>query len=332
MRYLITGGAGFIGCNLVRFLLRTQPDAQVAVLDKLTYAGNLANLDDVLDDNRLIFFEGDICDHAAAADAMADAEVVVHLAAETHVDRSIMGGETAARTNFMGTQVLLETARSVQPRVFLNVATDEVYGCCPEGAFSEEAPLNPRNPYSAAKAGADRLGYAYFVTYGLPVVTSRPANNYGPYQYPEKLVPFFVHRALRDEPLPLYGDGLQVRDWLHVEDHCRAMVTLIEQGVPGEVYNIPAWNERANLDTVRLILDELGKPEALIRFVEDRPGHDVRYALNGDKIRALGWEPQVPWEEGMRRTVRWFAARRDWLERSIARSKEYFEQWYAGRV
>lgn len=332
MRYLITGGAGFIGCNLVRHLLRAQADAQVAVLDKLTYAGNLANLDDVLDDNRLTFFEGDITDPAAVTEAMADAEVVVHLAAETHVDRSIMGGEAAARTNFMGTQVLLETARAVQPRVFLNVATDEVYGCCVQGAFTEEAPLNPRNPYSAAKAGADRLGYAYHITYGLPVITSRPANNYGPYQYPEKLVPLFVYRALRDEPLPVYGDGRQVRDWLHVEDHCRAMVTLIERGLPGEAYNIPAHNERYNLDTIRLILDELNKPESLIRYVADRPGHDLRYALNGDKLAALGWQPEVPWEEGMRRTVRWFAAHRDWLERSIARSKEYFEQWYAGRV
>ncbi len=332
MRYLMTGGAGFIGCNLVRYLLWTQVSAQVAVLDKLTYAGNLANLDDVLDDNRLTFFEGDICDREAVADAMAEAEVVVHLAAETHVDRSIMGGEAAARTNFMGTQVLLETARAVQPRVFLNVATDEVYGCCPQGEFSEEAPLNPRNPYAAAKAGADRLGYAYYVTYGLPVVTSRPANNYGPYQYPEKLVPFFVYRALRDEPLPVYGDGLQVRDWLHVEDHCRAMVTLAEKGVPGEAYNIAAGNESTNLTTIRLILDELGKPESLIRYVEDRPGHDVRYALNGAKLAALGWKPEILWEEGMRRTVRWLAAHRDWLEQSIARSKEYFEQWYAGRV
>jgi dTDP-glucose 4,6-dehydratase len=332
MKYLITGGAGFIGCNLVRFLLRTQAEAQVAVLDKLTYAGNLTNLDDVVDDNRMTFFEGDICEPAAVAEAMAEAEVVVHLAAETHVDRSIMGGEAAARTNFMGTQVLLEQARAVAPRVFLNVATDEVYGCCPAGSFSEDAPLNPRNPYAAAKAGADRLGHAYYVTYGLPVVTSRPANNYGPYQYPEKLVPFFVYRALRDEPLPVYGNGQQVRDWLHVEDHCRAMVALIEQGAPGEAYNIPAHNENTNLTTIRLILDELGKPESLIRHVEDRPGHDVRYSLRGEKLAALGWAPQVTWEEGMRRTVRWFAAHREWLERSIARSKEYFEQWYAGRV
>lgn len=332
MRILVTGGAGFIGCNFVRFLLREYQDLELTILDKLTYAGNLANLADVLDDNRLCFMEGDICDRAAAAEAMADAKVVVHLAAETHVDRSIMGGQVAARTNFMGTQVLLETARQVQPRLFLYISTDEVYGTCPQGAFSEQDPLNPRNPYSAAKAGADRLAYAYYVTYDLPVVISRPCNNYGPYQYPEKLVPFFVYRALRDEPLPVYGEGQQVRDWLHVQDHCRAMQVLLENGQAGETYNIAAGNERANLETVRLILDELGQPESLIEFVADRPGHDVRYALSGDKLAALGWEPQIRWEEGMRQTVRWFAAHQDWLEQSISRSRDYFEQWYAERT
>ena len=332
MQILVTGGAGFIGCNLVRHLLRYHREARVTVLDKLTYAGNLANLEDLLDDNRLCFLEGDICDPQAAQEAMEDAEVVLHLAAETHVDRSILGGQTAGVTNFLGTQVLLETARQVKPRVFLHVSTDEVYGCCPQGAFDEAAPLNPRNPYAAAKAGADRLAYAYHVTYDLPVIITRPCNNYGPYQYPEKLVPLFVYRALRGETLPLYGDGEQVRDWLHVEDHCRAMLRLIEAGQPGEAYNLPAGNERTNRETARVILDELGKPESLIRLVEDRPGHDVRYALRGEKIAALGWEPQEPWEEGLRRTVRWFAAHQEWLERSMARSQEYFEQWYAGRA
>ncbi|HEY3396878.1 MAG TPA: dTDP-glucose 4,6-dehydratase [Armatimonadota bacterium] len=332
MRVLVTGGAGFIGCNFVRFLLDHHADLQLTVLDKLTYAGNLANLCDMLDDNRLCFVEGDICDPQAVTEAMSDAEVVVHLAAETHVDRSILGGAAAAQTNFIGTQNLLEIARQVQPRVFLHVSTDEVYGCCPVGAFDEQAPLNPRNPYSAAKAGADRLAYAYHITYGLPVVISRPSNNYGPYQYPEKLVPFFVYRALRGESLPLYGDGLQVRDWLHVEDHCRAMQTLLDHGEPGEAYNLPAGNEGTNLRTVRLILDELNQPESLIQFVEDRPGHDVRYALRGEKIAALGWQPEIAWEAGMRRTVQWFAAHQDWLEQSISRSKEYFEQWYSGRV
>ena len=315
----------------MRFLLREYGDLQLNILDKLTYAGSLCNLEEALDDNRLCFLEGDICDPLIVAEAMADAEVVVHLAAETHVDRSIMGGEAAAVTNFLGTQVVLETARQVQPRLVLHVSTDEVYGACPEGAFTEQAPFRPRNPYSASKAGADHLAYAYHVTYGLPVVISRPANNYGPYQYPEKLVPLFVYRALRDEPLPLYGDGQQVRDWLHVEDHCRAMRTLIEQGAPGEAYNLAAGNERTNLETVRLILDELGKPESLIQFVEDRPGHDVRYAMSGAKMAGLGWRPQVEWEAGMRETVRWMAAHQEWLEQGIARSRDYFERWYAGR-
>ncbi|NLO75227.1 MAG: dTDP-glucose 4,6-dehydratase, partial [candidate division WS1 bacterium] len=294
-------------------------------------AGNLANLEDVLDDNRLCFMEGDICDESTVAEAMAEADIVVHLAAETHVDRSIMGGDTAARTNFLGTQVMLETARRVQPRIFLHVSTDEVYGDCPQGAFIEDQPLRPRNPYSASKAAADHLAYAYHVTYGVPVVISRPANNYGPYQYPEKLVPFFVYRALRGETLPLYGDGQQVRDWLHVEDHCRAMQSLIERGKLGEAYNLPAGNERTNLTTARLVLDELGRSEELIQFVADRPGHDVRYALNGDKVAALGWKPVILWEEGLRATVRWFAQHSAWLEQSVARSKAYFEQWYAGR-
>ena len=329
MRVLVTGGAGFIGCNFVRLLLREYENLQLNILDKLTYAGNLANLDDVLDDNRVCFIEGDVCDEQTVAEAMAEAEIVVHLAAETHVDRSIMGGEAAARTNFLGTQVMLENARQVQPRVFLHVSTDEVYGDCPEGAFGEDQPLRPRNPYSASKAGADHLAYAYWVTYGVPVIISRPANNYGPYQYPEKLVPFFVYRALRGEMLPLYGDGMQVRDWLHVEDHGRAMLALIEHGELGEAYNLPAGNERTNLTTARLVLDELGKPEELIGFVADRPGHDVRYAMTGARIADLGWRPEIPWEEGLRATVRWFAEHPAWLEQSAARSKEYFDKWYA---
>jgi dTDP-glucose 4,6-dehydratase len=262
---------------------------------------------------------------------MEDVEVVVHLAAETHVDRSIMGGTTAAQTNFLGTQVMLEAARAVAPRLFLHVSTDEVYGARREGVFTEASPLQPRNPYSAAKAGADLLAYAYFVTYDLPVIVTRPTNNYGPYQYPEKLIPFFVMKALRDEPLPVYGDGLQVRDWLHVEDHCRAMSLLLEHGAPGEAYNLPGGNEHTNLETVRLILEELDKPQSLVQHVEDRPGHDIRYPLAGDKIQALGWSPQVPWEEGLRATVRWLADHQDWLEAAATRGREFFERWYAER-
>lgn len=331
MNILVTGGAGFIGCNLVRYLLAQMPDVRVTVLDKLTYAGSRENLADVIDNPRLTFREGDICDPAAVQEALADVEVVVHLAAETHVDRSIMGAEAAVRTNVLGTFTLLEAARGADLRCFLHVSTDEIYGPIQTGYCDENAPFNPRNPYSAAKAGADHLASAYFVTYGLPVVISRPSNNYGPYQYPEKLVPLFVYKALRDEPLPVYGEGTQVRDWLHVEDHCRAIQVLIEQGQPGGAYNIPAGNERGNLETVRLILDELGKPESLIKHVTDRPGHDVRYAMTGEKMAALGWRPETDGEAGMRQTVRWFAQHQDWLERSLARSREYFQQWYENR-
>ncbi len=336
MDILITGGAGFIGCNFVRYLLAEMPEARVRVLDKLTYAGSRENLADIADNPRVTFVEGDICDVATMREAMAGVEAVVHLAAESHVDRSIMGPQPAIQTNFFGTFVLLEAAREawfdkLTTQRFLHVSTDEVYGAIETGEFDEEAPLNPRNPYSASKAGADHLARAYFVTYGLPVIISRPCNNYGAYQYPEKLVPLFVYKALRDEPLPVYGDGRQRRDWLHVADHCRAVHVLLQKGEPGQVYNIPAGNEWENLATIRVILDELGKPESLIKHVPDRPGHDVRYAMTGDRIAGLGWRPEIEWEEGLRQTVRWFAEHQDWLERSLARSRDYFETWYRDR-
>lgn len=331
MHYLVTGGAGFIGSNLVRHLLAHEPQARVRVLDKLTYAGNRDNLAEVAADPRLEVQVGDLCDPVAVRQALAGVQVVVHLAAETHVDRSIHAAEVALRTNVEGTFRLLEAAREVELQCFVQVATDEVYGTAGERAFAEQDALNPRNPYSASKAAGDRLAYAYFVTYDLPVVITRPSNTYGPYQYPEKLVPFFVYKALRDEPLPVYGNGLQQRDWLHVSDHCRAVAALIERGQPGEAYNIPGHNERANLQVIRLILDELGKPESLIRHVEDRPGHDLRYWLEGEKIAALGWQPEVAWEAGMRRTIRWFAEHREWLERSLERGRGFMEQWYRNR-
>ncbi len=331
MLYLVTGGAGFIGSNMVRRLLDRQPDCSVRVLDKLTYAGSRDNLAEVAADPRLEFVEGDICDGPTVARAMQGADAVIHMAAETHVDRSIVSAEAALRTNVEGTFRLLEAARECRPRVFLHVATDEVYGSSTEHRFAETDALNPRNPYSATKAAGDRLAYAYFVTYGVPCVITRPSNTYGPYQYPEKLIPFFVYRALRDETLPVYGSGRQTRDWLHVSDHCRAVELLLEKGVPGEAYNIVGGNERPNMDVVRLILDELGKPESMISHVADRPGHDIRYPLNGDKLAALGWMSEVEWETGMRATVRWFAEHRDWLEKSIARGREFMEAWYRDR-
>lgn len=331
MHYLVTGGAGFIGSNLVRHLLAHDPEARVRVLDKLTYAGSRDNLAEVAGDSRLEVQVGDICDPEAVQQALAGVQVVVHMAAETHVDRSIHAAEVALRTNVEGTFRLLEGAREFQLEQFVHVATDEVYGTAGERAFSEQDALNPRNPYSASKAAGDRLAYAYFVTYGLPVVITRPSNTYGPYQYPEKLVPLFVYKALRGEALPVYGNGLQQRDWLHVSDHCRAVQAVIEQGQPGEAYNIPGHNERLNIEVIRLILDELGQPESLIRYVEDRPGHDLRYWLQGEKIAALGWQPEVEWETGMRATIRWFAEHREWLERSLERSREFLEQWYKNR-
>ncbi len=331
MRYLITGGCGFIGSNLVRFMLGAQPDARIRILDKLTYAGNIANLGEAADDPRVELMEGDICDPQVAQAATEGCDAVMHLAAESHVDRSIFGAEEAVRTNFEGTFRMLEAARDADVGRFLHVSTDEVYGAAEGVSFDEDAPLLARNPYSASKAGADRLARAYWVTYGLDVVITRPANNYGPYQYPEKLVPLFVYKALRDETLPVYGDGMQVRDWLHVEDHCRAMLTVFEKGEAGEAYNVPAHNERPNIETIRLLLEELGKPESLIGYVEDRPGHDVRYSMKSDKIEALGWQPEIEWEAGMRQTVRWFAENVEWLESSYQRGQEFFAQWYKER-
>ncbi len=331
MHLLVTGGAGFIGSNFVRHVLAERGDWPVRVLDKLTYAGNLDNLADVVDDERAEFVRGDILDQQTVEAAMEGIDAVVHMAAESHVDRSIISAEAAVQTNFVGSFRVFEAARAAQIERVLHVSTDEVYGAALGDPFTEDDPLNPRNPYAATKAGADRLAHSYWVTYELPVLIARPSNNYGPWQYPEKLIPFFTWRALNDEHLPVYGDGMQIRDWLHVEDHCRALVMLLEQGEPGEAYNIHGDNERPNMQTIRLILDELGKPEGLIRHVEDRPGHDVRYAMAAAKMRALGWEPQVEWEAGIRATVRWFAEHAEWMRASVARGKAYFDEWYERR-
>jgi dTDP-glucose 4,6-dehydratase len=303
----------------------------VRVLDALTYAGNRDNLADLSGDPRLEFVRGDVCDREAVEQALPGIDVVVHFAAETHNDRSIHGPGGAATTNVMGTVTLLEAARAIGVQRFVFVSTDEVYGEALGLPKTETDPLRPRGPYSASKAGADLMCHAYFVTYGLPVVVHRATNNYGPYQYPEKLIPLFCYRALRDESLPVYGDGMQIRDWLHVSDNCRAIELLIERGVPGEAYNVPGDNERPNLEVIRLMLDELGKPESLIDHVQDRPGHDIRYSLDGTKIRSLGWEAEVEWEAGMRGTFRWFAEHRDWLEASVKRGEDFLKQWYANR-
>lgn len=313
-RILVTGGCGFIGSNFIRLLLRERREWQVVNLDKLTYAGRLENLQDLAEDSRYTFIHGDICDPEAVQGAMAGCQLAVNFAAETHVDRAILGASHFIETDVKGVMVLLEEARKVGLEKFLQISTDEVYGSIESGSFSEESTLNPRNPYAASKAGGDRMAYAYWATYGVPTVITRASNNYGPYQYPEKLIPLFVTNALRDEPLPLYGDGRNVRDWLFVEDHCRALLFLLEHGQPGEVYNIAGGNERENLEVTKAVLGLLGKPESLIRFVADRPGHDRRYSLDATKLRKLGWAPEVDFQEGLRLTVRWYVENSWWWQ------------------
>jgi dTDP-glucose 4,6-dehydratase len=334
MRLLVAGGAGFIGSSFVRHALRRWPECEVIVLDKLTYAGNLANLAAVEDDPRLRFVQGDICSDEAVRQAMSGCTQAVNFAAETHVDRSILDPDAFIRTNVLGTRVLLEAAKDLGVERYLQVSTDEVYGDVPApGRSREEDPVRPRSPYAASKAGGDLMVGAYHVTYGLPTLITRGANTYGPYQYPEKLLPLFVTNALDGLPLPVYGDGLQVRDWLYVEDHCTGIATVLERGQPGEVYNLAAGNERTNQTVIDRLVELVGCDRALIRHVPDRPGHDRRYALQTDKARALGWEPRVSFEDGLERTVRWYREHRAWWEPIKSGSfREYYERQYARRL
>jgi dTDP-glucose 4,6-dehydratase len=332
---LVTGGAGFIGSNFVRHALAAHPDWCVTTLDKLTYAGRLENLHDVLDDPRHRFVRGDIADPALATPLVAHANLVVHFAAETHVDRSILGAGEFIRTDVYGTFVLLEAARQVPGlRRFIQISTDEVYGSVAAGASRETDELRPRNPYAASKAGADRLAYSYWATYGVPVIITRASNNYGPYQFPEKVIPLFITNALDHEPVPLYGDGLNVRDWLHVRDHCRALDVVIERGGVGEVYNIGGGNEIPNVELATRILGLLDRPETLIRRVPDRPGHDRRYCLNTTKVRGLGWQPRAEFAEGLRETVDWYRAN-EWWWRPVTQGdpafKDYYDRQYGQR-
>jgi dTDP-glucose 4,6-dehydratase len=315
-RIMVTGGSGFIGSNFVRLMLTEYPDAEVVNLDLLTYAGSPENLRDVEDDPRYTFIQGDVCDPEAVHKAMKGADAVVHFAAESHVDRSIEGPSVFVRTNVVGTQVMLDAALKEKPKVYVQISTDEVYGSLgPEGRFSETSPLQPNSPYSASKTGADHLALAYEHTFGLPVVVTRCSNNYGPYQFPEKLIPLFIINLLRDKPVPIYGDGLNVRDWIHVEDHCRAVDMVMREGTPGEVYNIGADTEKTNMDITRTLLKEMGKPESLISYVEDRLGHDRRYAMDSTKIHGeLGWSPRYGFEEGLRSTVKWYMDNQAWCE------------------
>ena len=328
---LVTGGAGFIGSNFVRYALQTHGDWHVTTLDKLTYAGRRENLQDVMADPRHTFVQGDICDAAVAGPLVEQSHIVVHFAAETHVDRSIMAAGDFLRTDVEGTFVLLEAARRAPAlRRFVQISTDEVYGSVPHGHSTERDELRPRNPYSASKAGADRLAYSYFATYGVPVIVTRASNNYGPYQFPEKILPLFVTNLVDDRQVPLYGDGGNVRDWLHVSDHCRAIDHLIDRGENGEVYNIGGGNEVRNVDLTHRILALMGKPTSLIKPVADRPGHDRRYALDTTKLRATGWAPQVPFEQGLSDTVEWYR-RNEWWWRPIKEGDPAFKAYYAAQ-
>ncbi len=328
-KFLITGGAGFIGSNFIHYLLRRYDDVQVVNLDKLTYAGNLDNLRDVENDPRYRFVKGDICDAEVVDPLVKEANVVINFAAESHVDRSIGRPDDFIRTDVYGTFVLLEAARKYGVEKFVQISTDEVYGSTLGESFKETDPLMPSSPYSASKAGADRLAYSYFVTYSLPVLITRCSNNYGPYQYPEKLIPLFVTNAIENKKLPIYGDGKNVRDWIYVEDHCNAIDVVMQKGVEGEVYNIGAGNEKTNLEITEFILDFLGKPRDLMTFVPDRLGHDRRYSLNWEKLRKLGWEPAHSFEEGMENTIRWYVDNRWWWEKiKSGEFLEYYKRHY----
>ena len=332
---LVTGGAGFIGSSFVRHALDAHPDWRVTTLDKLTYAGRRENLQDLDAHPRHRFVHGDVADADVAAPLVRSADVVVHFAAETHVDRSLMSAGEFIRTDVHGTFVLLDAAREA-PRLrrFVQISTDEVYGSVPAGASRETDELRPRNPYAASKAGADRLAYSYWASYQVPVVITRASNNYGRRQYPEKIVPLFITNAIDDRPLPLYGDGLNVRDWLHVDDHCGALDLLIERGRPGETYNVGGGNEVTNLDLTHRILALLDRPASLIEPVADRPGHDRRYCLDSAKLRALGWAPRTDFETGLRATVDWYV-KNEWWWRPIKEGNEtwraYYDRQYARR-
>ncbi|HEY3204766.1 MAG TPA: dTDP-glucose 4,6-dehydratase [Thermoanaerobaculia bacterium] len=336
MKLLVTGGCGFIGSNFIRHVLEARGEGvSIVNLDKLTYAANPANLADVAHRPNYRFMRGDITDSDVVGLAMEGCDAVVNFAAETHVDRSLLGDSSFIETDVRGVFVLLEEARRRGVRKFIQISTDEVYGSIARGSFTEESMLNPRNPYAASKAGGDRLAYSYWASYGIPVVITRASNNYGPYQYPEKLIPLFVTNALDDLPLPLYGDGRNVRDWLFVRDHAAAIDFLLDAGESGETYNIAGGNEAENIEITRRVLRELGKPEALIRFVDDRPGHDRRYALDGSKLKRLGFSAATPFEEGLSETIRWYRDHEEWwrpIKERDAAYREFYRSQYEQRL
>jgi dTDP-glucose 4,6-dehydratase len=334
MKMLVTGGAGFIGSNFIRYILETRNGFAVVNYDKLTYAGNLANLESVAKDPNYTFIKGDICDAPLLEGAMRGCSVVVHFAAESHVDRSIYEPSPVIQTNITGTFVLLEAARKLSVSRFVHVSTDEVYGdIAPDSFANESFPLQPSSPYSASKAAADLLVRSYVRTYEVPAIITRSSNNYGPYQFPEKFVPLVIANAMRDKPLPIYGDGGQQRDWLHVEDNCRGILAVLEGGRIGEIYNIGGFEIAENLSVARAVLKQMSKPESLLSHVQDRPGHDRRYALSCEKIKAeLGWKPLITLGDGLAKTIEWYKVNKDWLD--DVRGGEYrlyYEKYYENR-
>lgn len=330
---LITGGCGFIGSNFIHYVLAKYPEYRVVNLDKLTYAGNPANLIELAGGDRYRFVEGDICDPATVGPLVAEADIVVNFAAESHVDRSIMGGAEFVQTNFNGTYTLLDSAVKHGIERFHQISTDEVYGSINEGAWTEEWPLAPRNPYSSTKASAELLVRAYHITHGLPAVTTRASNNIGPFQYPEKRVPLYISNAIDDLPLPVYGDGSQVRDHLYVEDHCSAIDLVLHQGEIGGIYNVGGENDATGLEVAKVILKRLGKDESLLTFVTDRSGHDQRYALDSSKVQALGWQPASDFRVAMERTVDWYVENESWWREIKERQdyKDYYQRNYGNR-
>src|SRR5882672_2414220 len=336
-RFLVTGGAGFIGSAFVRLLLKEIPAGEITNFDALTYAGNLDNLAG-LDNSRHHFVKGDITDRGAVSDALApDAEAIINFAAESHVDRSIVSADEFIRTNVLGTQVLLDCARARGVQRFVQISTDEVMGSLAEDEqafFTEDSPFQPNSPYAASKAAAEHLVRAAHHTFGLDTVITRCGNNYGPRQFPEKFLPLALSNALNDEPIPVYGDGQNVRDWIYVEDHCRAIFVAMEKGRSGAIYNIGARNERRNIDVARSVLDQLGKPQSLIKFVKDRPGHDRRYAIDPSLVESeLGWRPIETWETGLRKTIEWYKSNPEWVERARSGAyREFYAQQYGIEV
>ncbi|MGW6190379.1 dTDP-glucose 4,6-dehydratase [Bacillus cereus] len=337
MKVLVTGGAGFIGSNFVRYMVKKYPEYNIVNLDALTYAGNLENLKDVEELSNYKFVKGDIADRQFINQLFKEEkfDYVLNFAAESHVDRSITNPDIFIQTNIQGTQVLLDAAKNAEVKKYLQVSTDEVYGTLGEtGHFTEETPLASNSPYSSSKAGADLLVRAYHETFGLPVNITRCSNNYGPFHFPEKLIPLMIINALSDKQLPVYGDGLNVRDWLHVEDHCQAIDLVLHNGKNGEVYNVGGNNERTNIEIVKTILKALDKPESLIKYVTDRPGHDRRYAIDATKLREeLGWSPKYNFDTGIEQTIKWYLENQDWWENIISGEyQEYFKNQYANRL